>query len=197
MHELLAPLYYAVGKLPVLVSPSTPFPVCSSRPIQKLMHKSCFWIDFDSIAESGSSGLDPLFSELCARSWVAADSWALFSSLMRSISHWYEWREPASPSPFSQGPIDLKPYISPIVQTCSNIQGVFLKSVDPVLHDAMQSAGVEPQMYGLYVSCPFPCFLLTYGMRKTMAPLTVHSRISDARSYDVVGWIVCQLVSHF
>ncbi|KAF8447631.1 rab-GTPase-TBC domain-containing protein [Boletus edulis BED1] len=117
MHELLAPLYYA--------------------------------IDFDSVAESESPGPDPLFSELCSRSWVAADSWALFSSLMDHISHWYEWREPTSPPSVSRGPINLKPYVSPIIQTCNNIQGTLLKSVDPVLHDAMQSAGVEPQLYGL------------------------------------------------
>lgn len=112
-------------------------------------------IDFDSVAEMESSGLDPIFSELCARSWVAADSWALFSSLMSNISHWYEWREPTSLPSSSRGPINFKPYVPPIIQTCNNIQGVLLKSVDPVLHDAMQSAGVEPQMYGLYVSGSF------------------------------------------
>jgi len=115
-------------------------------------------IDFDSIAESESPRQDPMFSELCSRSWVAADSWALFSSLMRNISHWYEWREPTSPPSFSRGPINLQPYVSPIIQTCSNIQGTLLKSVDPVLHDAMQSAGVEPQIYGLYVSGPYYMF---------------------------------------
>ncbi|KAF9227564.1 hypothetical protein BS17DRAFT_793259 [Gyrodon lividus] len=118
MHELLAPLFYAV--------------------------------DFDSTAESPeSSGLDPLFLELCSRSWVAADSWALFSAIMCGISHWYEWREPDRPSSSSRGPMNLKPYILPIIQTCNVIQGTLLKSVDPVLHDAMQSAGVEPQFYGL------------------------------------------------
>ncbi|KAF8559870.1 hypothetical protein OG21DRAFT_498632 [Imleria badia] len=117
MHELLAPMFYAV--------------------------------DFDSVAESESWGQDPLFLELCSRSWVAADSWALFSSLMRNIAHWYEWQEPTSPPSLSRGQINLKPYVSPIIQTCNNIQGTLLKSVDPVLHDALQSAGVEPQMYGL------------------------------------------------
>lgn len=115
-------------------------------------------IDFDSIAELEPWGQNPLFLELCSRSWVAADSWALFSSLMRNISHWYEWREPTSPPSLSRGQINLKPYVSPIIQTCNNIQGALLKSVDPVLHDAMQSAAVEPQMYGLYVSRPF-CML--------------------------------------
>lgn len=50
------------------------------------------------------------------------------------------------------------PYVSPIIKTCNNVQGTLLKSVDPVLHDAMQSAGVEPQIYGLYVSSPFRVF---------------------------------------
>ncbi|KAF9246227.1 hypothetical protein BU15DRAFT_85032 [Melanogaster broomeanus] len=118
MHELLAPLFYA--------------------------------IDFDSIAESPeSSGLDPLFLELCSRSWVAADSWAMFSAMMRGISHWYEWREPDPLPSSSHGPMNLKPYTSPIIQTCKIIQGTLLKSVDPVLHDAMHSAGLEPQLYGL------------------------------------------------
>ena len=41
----------------------------------------------------------------------------------------------------------------------------------------------------------FACSLLTYGAMKTMAPLTVHARIPDERSDDVMGWVVCQLVS--
>lgn len=135
--------------------------------------------DFDSVAESESSGADPLFSELCSRSWVAADSWALFSSLMRNISHWYEWREPTSPQSLSRGPVNLEPYVSPIIRTCSNIQGTLLKSVDPALSDAMQSAGVEPQIYGLYVNSLFRMFLLTYDAMKTMAPFAVHARIPD------------------
>ena len=150
-------------------------------------------IDVDSVTESESS--DPVFLELCSRPWVAADSWALFSSLMRSISHWYEWREPTSPLLISRGQINLKPYVSPIIQTCTKIQGTLLKSVDPVLHDAMQSAGVEPQIYGLYVTRSFACSLLMCGAMKTMAPLTVHARIPDERSDDAMGWDVCQLGS--
>ncbi|KIJ68961.1 hypothetical protein HYDPIDRAFT_144455 [Hydnomerulius pinastri MD-312] len=118
MHELLAPLFYA--------------------------------IDFDSVVEPQEpSGEDLLFSEVCARSWVAADSWALFSAVMCGISQWYEWREPTPPPSSSRGPINLKPYVSPIIKTCNHIQGTLLKSVDPPLHDALQSAGIEPQIYGL------------------------------------------------
>ncbi|KIM55849.1 hypothetical protein SCLCIDRAFT_90330, partial [Scleroderma citrinum Foug A] len=116
MHELLAPLFYA--------------------------------IDFDSVQEGHEiSETDSLFTELCSRKWVAADSWALFSAVMRKISLWYEWREPTSPP--THGPVNLKPYVPPIVDACNRIQGTLLKSVDPALHEAMQNAGVEPQMYGL------------------------------------------------
>ncbi|KAH7889272.1 rab-GTPase-TBC domain-containing protein [Phlebopus sp. FC_14] len=117
MHELLAPLFYA--------------------------------IDFDSVSESTeTSEIDVLFAETCSRSWVAADAWTLFSALMRGISQWYEWREP-TPPPSSRGPVNLKPYVPPIVQACNHIQGTLLKSVDPPLYDAMQTAGIEPQIYGL------------------------------------------------
>ncbi|KIK91036.1 hypothetical protein PAXRUDRAFT_831178 [Paxillus rubicundulus Ve08.2h10] len=155
MHELLAPLFYSVGRSPSLPSHAISLFLYSSNP--HIPSYSKFKIelrilltDFDSTAESlESSGLDSLFLESCSRSWVAADSWALFSAMMCGISHWYEWREPDRPSSSSRGPIKLKPYASPIIQTCNIIQGTLLKSVDPVLHDAMQSAGVEPQLYGL------------------------------------------------
>ncbi|KIJ16847.1 hypothetical protein PAXINDRAFT_168295 [Paxillus involutus ATCC 200175] len=118
--------------------------------MHELLAPLFYSVDFDSTAEPlESSGLDSLFLESCSRSWVAADSWALFSAMMRGISHWYEWREPDRPSSSSRGPMNLKPFVSPIIQTCNIIQGTLLKSVDPVLHDAIQSAGVEPQLYGL------------------------------------------------
>ncbi|KAL4076988.1 hypothetical protein V8B97DRAFT_1938826 [Scleroderma yunnanense] len=117
MHELLAPLFYA--------------------------------IDFDSVPEGHEVfETDSLFAELCSRTWVAADSWSLFSVVMQKVSVWYEWREPTPPPP-AHGPINMKPYVPPIVDACNRIQDTLLKSVDPVLHEAMQNAGVEPQMYGL------------------------------------------------
>ncbi|KAI6117723.1 RabGAP TBC [Pisolithus croceorrhizus] len=117
MHELLAPLFYA--------------------------------IDFDSVPEAHEVfETDSLFAEFCSRSWVAADSWALFSAIMQKVSQWYEWREPALP-PAACGPITLKPYVPPIVEACNRIQGNLLKSVDPTLYEAMQGAGIEPQIYGL------------------------------------------------
>ena len=132
MHELLAPLYYAV--------------------------------DYDSISES--TGLDDLeLKEMCSRTWVAADAWALFLTIMHGVSPWYEWREgeeaagTTKPSPFANhvhlnpdGKVDLKPYVAPIVQACNHIQGTLLKTVDPSLWKKLQGDGIEPQIYGMYES---------------------------------------------
>ena len=129
MHELLAPLYYAV--------------------------------DYDSISDN--TNLEDLgLKEMCSRTWVAADAWALFLSVMHGVSRWYEWREgehadsATKPSLFANhvqlnpdGKVDLKPYVAPIVQTCNHIQGNLLRSVDPILWKKLQGAGIEPQIYGM------------------------------------------------
>lgn len=128
MHELLAPIYYA--------------------------------LDFDSV--SPEAELDPEISDFCSRTWVAADAWALFNVLMDGINAWYEWREPSPPSlpsplqtQYRHGAVDkkveLKPYVAPIVIACQKLQAEMLKGVDPVLWQGMQKAGIEPQIYGMYV----------------------------------------------
>lgn len=141
MHELLAPLYYAV--------------------------------DFDSISLSAAPS--PV-EEFCSRVWVAADAWALFSSVMRGVGRWYEWREskvanfpdntvttPTSMNGSGKNPLashvhlnleggpgmGMQPYVAPIVETCNKIQSVLLKSVDPPLWKSLQASGIEPQMYGM------------------------------------------------
>ncbi|KAI0637423.1 hypothetical protein C8Q77DRAFT_1097485 [Trametes polyzona] len=128
MHELLAPLYYAV--------------------------------DYDSIPAGAKDTLDPALKEFCAHQWVAADSWLLFSAVMKGAGRWYEWQEGKTqpdPSPLpshvqlnvAAGDARVKPYIAPIVEACNRVQSVFLKGVDPELWKAMQSAGIEPQIYGI------------------------------------------------
>lgn len=119
MHELLAPMYYAV--------------------------------DYDSTADDATSPSDEsVFQEICSREWIAADSWALFCAIMDDISKWYEWREPSPTETSSaRGQVNFKPYVSPIIVACNNIQHSLLKSVDPILHGVLQSSGIEPQIYGL------------------------------------------------
>lgn len=131
MHELLAPLYYAV--------------------------------DYDSVSEDIDLK-DLKLKELCSRTFVAADAWALFLSVMHGVSRWYEWREAegvAGGGTLSSlanhvqlnpdGKVDLKPYVAPIVQDCNHLQGTLLRTVDPILWKKLQAAGIEPQIYGMYV----------------------------------------------
>ncbi|KAJ7063222.1 RabGAP/TBC [Mycena amicta] len=125
MHELLAPLYYAV--------------------------------DLDSVEHSTDSSLE----ELCARTWVAADAFALFTAVMKGASRWYEWQEPPAASrqvpasPFAThvhipvGPVEAKPYVTPVVEDCNRIQHALLRMTDPLLWKHMQAAGIEPQIYGI------------------------------------------------
>jgi TBC1 domain family protein 5 len=121
MHELLAPLYYAV--------------------------------DYDSISEGDKTpGDDQKLCELCSRTWVAADAWALFETLLRGISQWYEWRETplSDASPFyPHGPTNMEPHVVPIIETCNRIQSTHLRRVDPFLWENMHAAGIEPQIYGM------------------------------------------------
>ncbi|KAF8921373.1 rab-GTPase-TBC domain-containing protein, partial [Mucidula mucida] len=132
MHELLAPLYYAVYS--------------------------------DAISSSEAPYIkDNDVKELCARPWVAADSWALFEAMMRGTSRWYEWREPTqdvtNKSPLNthvtfnvsqaRGSSEIKPYITPIVQTCNDIQANLLRITDFQLWQRLQTTGIEPQIYGI------------------------------------------------
>ncbi|KAI8999038.1 rab-GTPase-TBC domain-containing protein [Trametes punicea] len=128
MHELLAPLYYAV--------------------------------DYDSIPADVDGDVDPALKAFCAHEWVAADAWLLFTAVMKGAARWYEWQEARTQPESSLLPSHvqlnvgaddarLKPYVAPIVGACNRIQSVFLKGVDPELWKAMQSAGIEPQIYGI------------------------------------------------
>jgi TBC1 domain family member 5 len=158
MHELLAPIYYAVDYDSLLSAPT---------------------------GDGDSDDLDHAsLVEMCDRAWVSADAYALFSAVMAGAGRWYEWREnpavssstglgggaggsvssSAASTPTSsafashvsmnvaEGQVNPANYVAPIVQTCGRIQSILLKSVDPVLAQALQSSGIEPQIYGMYVT---------------------------------------------
>lgn len=123
MHELLALLYYAC--------------------------------DFDSISEAQAPRLrNRELADLLSRAWVTADAYTLFLAVMRGVGRWYEWREPpvtlqkGSPS-LGQGPVEIQPYVAPIVEACNRIQSTYLKSVDPDLWKHLQASGIEAQLYGM------------------------------------------------
>ncbi|KZT28678.1 RabGAP/TBC [Neolentinus lepideus HHB14362 ss-1] len=122
MHELLAPLYHA--------------------------------LEYDA-----AEGAQDALAEVCDRTWLAADAWRLFASVMDGAGQWYEWRE--SPTAVSSSAMPthvnlnakeiqpVQPYVTPIVQSCHNIQFNLLKSVDPELWKALHSTGIEPTIYGM------------------------------------------------
>lgn len=154
MHELLAPIYYA--------------------------------IDFDSLPDASEPDD---FSELCERRWVAADAWALFDRVMSGARQWYEWQElPQRQVPAVAGLVHLngqgstEPHVAPILHACNRIQGDLLKSVDPVLWGRLQAEGIEPQMYGMWVSSYLLIGKLTMGHRSRWLRLlfTREFNIDDA-----------------
>ena len=130
-------------------------------------------VDFDSVERTHSHSR---FQELCDRTYVAADAYALFGSIMQRMETWYEWRAPvsilpASPLPhvthfsshgeivpssikpqvnvLANGQLDLKPYVAPIIPTCTSLRDEKLRMVDPHLWEKLHEVGVEPQMYGM------------------------------------------------
>ncbi|KAA1471287.1 hypothetical protein DENSPDRAFT_819379 [Dentipellis sp. KUC8613] len=129
MHELLAPLYYALD------------------------HDSL------SDEDVRDNSVDAELAEMCARRWVAADAWVLFESVMHGAGKWYEWRETpegmqaAAPGYVHlnapDGQIRVEPYVAPILRSCNRIQKELLRSVDPVLWEHMHEEGIEPQIYGI------------------------------------------------
>ena len=168
MHELLAPVYFA--------------------------------IDFDSVSITADTDLDSDLDIFCSRTWVAADSWALFNVLMNGVHDWYEWREPSPlplPSPlksqFRYGASNgdshgFEPFVAPIVLACQRLQTDFLRMADPLLFESMQKAGVEPQIYGMYVSLCDK--LLDWELMKDIQSLAtpiVHSRIQPTGCHDNLG----------
>ncbi|KIK59747.1 hypothetical protein GYMLUDRAFT_654736 [Collybiopsis luxurians FD-317 M1] len=128
MHELLAPMYYAVevDSLPsVATDPhfSTMAELCS-----RVSVAADAWILFESVMRFASR-------------WY---EWREPSSAQ------------ALPSPLSNhvrfnpdGQAQFKPYIAPIVQDCNEIQSTLLRTTDPLLWKHLQSSGLEPQIYGI------------------------------------------------
>ncbi|KAH7107355.1 RabGAP/TBC [Auriculariales sp. MPI-PUGE-AT-0066] len=121
MHELLAPILQAVH--------------------------------FDALPSDSpsSSGTSSELAAICDSDWVEADAWALFRVVMDRVSIWYEWRDDGPETTFSPetGAIEIKPHVAPIVKVCNRIHNDLVRSIDPLLHTALQRGGVEPQIYGI------------------------------------------------
>ncbi|KAL1746339.1 hypothetical protein HDZ31DRAFT_81248 [Schizophyllum fasciatum] len=123
MHELLAPIYYAVDfdALPE-DEPAT----AEDAALRELCAQT--WIAADAWA---------LFSAVMrgAAQWY---EWREPAQLAAPV-------HPAA----AGGKLELKPYVSPVVLACNRIQSTLLRAIDPLLWGKMQGAGIEPQIYGI------------------------------------------------
>ncbi|KAJ3717673.1 rab-GTPase-TBC domain-containing protein [Lentinula guzmanii] len=127
MHELLAPLYYAVDADSLFYTheshPEIPMELCS-----KLWVAADAWILFESIMRFASR-------------WYEWRENPPTQALPSPLSNHIQLN--------SDGEAQFQPYIAPIVQDCNQIQSTFLRTTDPLLWKRLQSSGLEPQIYGI------------------------------------------------
>jgi TBC1 domain family protein 5 len=121
MHELLAPLYYAVDydSLPDTSDPDDLADLCARKWVA-----ADAWVLFDRVM----AGAGHLYE------WREAPQRQL--PAVAGLVH-------------LNGQESIEPYITPILQACNRVQKELLKSVEPVLSGCMQAEGIEPQMYGM------------------------------------------------
>jgi len=126
MHELLAPLYYAV-------------------------HFDA--VEDGEIADGPYANLRELCSVhyVAGDAWAL---FSFIMNGVSKWYEWRPPLEEAS-SPFPnhtiipEGQNGIQPYIAPIVQACNHIQSNLLRNCDPTLFRHLQKAGIEPQIYGM------------------------------------------------
>ncbi|KAI0693915.1 hypothetical protein BC835DRAFT_1351971 [Cytidiella melzeri] len=144
MHELLAPLYYAIDFDSII-------PSDLSSSVEEFCSRA--WVAADAWA---------LFSAVMrgVGRWYEWREPKLPSDPSGGVT------TPTSSINFGRDPLPshihlnlantdinlapgLHPYVAPIVDTCNKMQSVLLKSVDPQLWKSLQNSGIEPQMYGI------------------------------------------------
>ncbi|KAI0261038.1 rab-GTPase-TBC domain-containing protein [Gloeopeniophorella convolvens] len=123
MHELLAPLYYAVD-----------YDVCAegsaddgglSELCARAWVAADAWVLFDRVM--GGAGRWYEWREAPQRASATA---------VPGLVH-------------LDGQGGAEPYVAPILQVCNRVQRELLKAVDPALWEHLQAEGIEPQMYGI------------------------------------------------
>lgn len=182
MHELLAPLYYAVDvdSLPDTVEESNfemAVELCS-----QVWVAADAWVLFESVMRYGSR-------------WYEWRERPLTQTLASPLSNHVQINP--------DGQAQLKPYIAPIVQDCNEIQSTLLHTTDPLLWKHLESSGLEPQIYGMRVdyNIQWCCKLLTSTFSRWLRLLFTREfsmpdamRLWDALfacdpTLDVVPWI--------
>lgn len=116
--------------------------------MHELLAPILYVVDLDSVPPN-STEVSPEVREMCNRTWVAADAWLLFGLVMAGAREWYEWQEPTSQTASTDGPLQANKWMAPIVKICGDIQGEYLKMVDPLLWQKLKEGGIEAQLYGM------------------------------------------------
>ncbi|TFK29890.1 RabGAP/TBC [Coprinopsis marcescibilis] len=130
MHELLAPLYYAVNFDAVGEHASVEHElreICSRDWVA-----ADAWALFDAVMDGVSSWYE----------WREPDPRLVLQEQQGPLSGHVNLVIP-------DGRHGIQAWVAPIVKTCNYIQNDLLKKVDPNLWAALQKAGIEPQLYGI------------------------------------------------
>ncbi|OBZ75172.1 TBC1 domain family member 5 [Grifola frondosa] len=127
MHELLAPLYYAVDYDSI---PDTA--AIGDASLKEFCSRA--WVAADAwvLFVSVMNGVGRWYEWQESKTVVQTSALASHVQLI-----------------IPSGDMSMKAYVAPIVEACNLVQSTYLKRVDPELWKAMQNAGIEPQIYGI------------------------------------------------
>lgn len=134
--------------------------------MHELLAPLLWTVDFDSLAPSPAS-TDSLAHLVLARDHIEADTWQLYSSLMKAARIFYDFT-PSVPLPVDKtasasttsltlshhgttpsAPTSSTVLVQPIVGTAIRIHDSLLKTIDHNLWAKMEELGVEPQLYAI------------------------------------------------
>ncbi|KAF8163255.1 rab-GTPase-TBC domain-containing protein [Crassisporium funariophilum] len=129
MHELLAPLYFAVHYDAIA---NGQFSANRYADLGELCSGKYIAADAWALFQSVMNGVSQWYEW---REPLASDT--VPPSTFPNHVH------------ISNGLNGIQPYVAPIVQACNHIQSHLLRSCDPHLWQSMQKGGIEPQIYGI------------------------------------------------
>ncbi|KIM49172.1 hypothetical protein M413DRAFT_438340 [Hebeloma cylindrosporum] len=133
MHELLAPLYFAVHFDAISDEESQDE---TWQDLVEICSAHCITADAWELFNSVMNGVSQWYE------WrEALDSGP---PTTKNLSTHF-----SNHSMIPDGQNGIQPYVAPIVEACNHIQSTLLQACDPVLWEHMQKAGIEPQIYGI------------------------------------------------
>ncbi len=122
MHELLAPLVYALDQDAI-----------------------------DPVDTAPDASADSTMMDMLDASFIEHDAFALFSKLMEHAKSFYEVGDAASKNPSSSSGLGQQSPTSSIVERSQHIHEVCLRRIDPELSDHLKDIEVLPQVFIMYV----------------------------------------------